>query len=116
MGEMEKFKGCIVEESLIDNRVLNDIEITKLKIAKDERPSKRWHIYNVLLDEEKIKELQVYLKDKWYMHFWNDEILIVVFKNEKFVVEVNEKETWKPAIDYGISIGIPKEQLDFVME
>ena len=37
---MQKWKGCIVEESLDDNRVLNNIEVVKIKISSEEDPEK----------------------------------------------------------------------------
>lgn len=47
------YKGTIVEESLEDNRILNDIDIIK--------------------------------SGKWYMHFWNGNDVIAVFKYGVFV-------------------------------
>ena len=113
---MEKWKGCIVEESLDDNRVLNGIEVLKIMITSAPKPKNRWHIYNALLSKDKIAGIHPHLKEGWYMHFWNEGKMIVLFKNKKFVLDVNDKNTWKEAIDYGLSINIPKEQLDFNME
>lgn len=113
---MDKWKGCIVEESLDDNRILNNIEILKVSITSDPEPKNRWHIYNSLLSEDEIARIHTHLKQSWYMHFWNDNKMIVLFKGKKFVLNVNDKSTWKEAVDYGLSIKIPKEQLDFEME
>jgi len=113
---MEKWKGCIVEESLDDNRVLNNIEVIKVKITSEEEQERRWHIYNSLLSEEEIKKIHQHLKQSWYMHFWKDNKMIVLFKEKRFILDVNNKSTWKEAIDYGLSINIPREQLDFEME
>jgi len=113
---MTKWKGCIVEESLTDNRILNNIEIIKVRITKEQESEKRWHIYNSLLTEEEINKIHLLLKQGWYMHFWKDNKMIVLFKRKKFILDINNKSTWKQAIDYGLSINIPKEQLDFEME
>jgi hypothetical protein len=110
---MDKWKGCIVEESLNDNRVLNNIEIIKVIITQEEKPEKRWHIYNSLLSEEEIKKIHSHLKQSWYMHFWKDNKMMVLFKGKRFILDIKDKNTWKEAIGYGLSIGIPKEQLDF---
>ncbi|MFA5993007.1 MAG: hypothetical protein WC796_04845 [Candidatus Pacearchaeota archaeon] len=113
---MEKFKGCIIEESFTDNRILNEIEIIKLKITNEENPAERWHIYNTLVSEKEIEKLsKIIKKGRWYMHFWKGNDIIVIFKNKKFKIKINDKSTWKKAIDYGLSINIPKEQLDFVI-
>ncbi len=113
---MNKWKGCIVEESLIDNRKLNDIEVVKVRITNEEEPEKRWHIYNSLLTEKEIDNLHSNLKQGWYMHFWKGNEMIVLFKGKKFVLDFDNRKTWKPAIDYGLSIKIPREQLAFEME
>ena len=51
------------------------------------------------------------------MHFWEpgkDEVL-VVFKSKTFDIKHSDKSTWSEAMAYGKSIGIPEEQLDFVI-
>lgn len=113
---MDKFKGCIVEESLEDNRILNNIKIIKVRITREEDASERWHIYNSILTEKDIKKVHKYLKDGWYMHFWKGNKIVVLFKRRKFVLNLKNKEGWKEAINYGRSLGIPKEQLDFQIE
>ena len=113
---MAEYKGCIVEESIDDNRVLNNLKTVKIRITDEADPEKRWHIYDSLVSEEEINKLHEHLKQSWYMHFWKDNTMIVLFKGKKFTLDVNDKETWKPAIEYGLSINIPEEQLDFVME
>ncbi len=110
------WKGCIVEESLTDNRVLNDLKIEKVRITKEEDSNARWHIYNTIVTEDQIKLLHKKLKDKWYMHFWKEDEMTVLFQDKKFVLDINDKESWKNAVDYGLSLGIPKEQLDFEIE
>jgi hypothetical protein len=42
--------------------------------------------------------------------------MIVVFRNKTFNQKVTDKTTWEPAIQYGLSIGVPKEQLDFIVD
>lgn len=45
----KEYKGIVVEESLSDNRILNDLEIVEIKISKEENPSDRWHLYTLRL-------------------------------------------------------------------
>jgi hypothetical protein len=40
--------------------------------------------------------------------------MIILFKDKRFEVKIDDEQTWKDAIDYGLSINIPKEQLDFI--
>lgn len=111
-----KYKGTIVEESLEDNRVLNDVQIVGFRISKDENPADRWHLYTVNISRDEILKISKCLKaGKWYMHFWNRDDVIAVFKDKTFEFKYSQKETWKDACDYGRSLGIPEEQLDFVV-
>ena len=111
-----EYKGCIVEESLDDNRVLNNLKVVKIRITDEEKPEDRWHIYDSLLSEDKIDDLHKHLRQGWYMHFWGNGKIIILFKGKKFEFDLDDKESWKPALDYGLSINIPEEQLDFEME
>ena len=112
MSEKE-FVGYVVEESLDDNRILNGLQIVEVRISGEPDPDKRWHIYKIAADMPEIEKLWHHLKDKWYMHFWKGENIAVYFKGKKFDLFGRYKSTWSSAIDYGKSIGIPEEQLDF---
>ena len=111
------YKGTIVEESLEDNRILNDIDIIDFRISKEENPVDRWHLYTVKVTKDDIQKFSRYIRSgKWYMHFWNGNDVVAVFKDKVFEFKHDQKETWKDACDYGRSLGIPEEQLDFVIE
>jgi hypothetical protein len=113
---MELYKGIIIEESLLDNRIITDLERKDVKISKEEEPSERWHLYSVYVSEEDIEKLSKNIKEKWYMHFWKNKKVIAIFKDKKFEFDYDDKSTWQDAIDYGLKIGIPKEQLDFPID
>ncbi|MBU3178868.1 hypothetical protein KPL47_21390 [Clostridium estertheticum] len=112
---MKEFKGVIVEESLNDNRIINQLKVISLCISGHKNPLERWHLYTVMVSEEEIEKLSECIKDKWYMHFLKDRQIIALFKGKKFIFNYDDKTTWKPAVDYGLSIGIPESQLDFLM-
>lgn len=112
-----KYKGTIVQESLIDDRQLNDFAIVKFRVTNKDNPQDRWHLFTVLASEENIKKLALNLKpEKWYAHFWNNDDVIAIFPNKTFKFKHSDKNTWQEAISYGESLGIPDEQLDFVIE
>lgn len=112
-----KYKGTIVQESLTDDRILNELDIVGLKITDEDNPSNRWHLFTVLATEGEIKKLSNYLKpEKWYAHFWNGDNVIAIFPKRVFNFKHSDKSTWKEAVEYGKSIGIPEEQLDFLIE
>lgn len=50
------------------------------------------------------------------MHFWNGNQVIAVFPGKVYKFQHSNKSTWKDAVEYGKSIGIPEEQLDFIIE
>ncbi len=111
------YKGTIVEESLIDNRLLNGFKITNFRISSAEKPEDRWHLYQVETTPEQTNELASQLKSTgWYAHFWQGDNVIVVYPNKMFDIIYSDKSTWKDAIAYGQSIGIPLEQLDFKID
>ncbi len=106
------YKGTIVENSLADKGVLGQLQIVKTW------NSSKWVLHDVLVREEQFEELKNSIAEgPWYMHFWipgGDEIKIV-FRNKIFNFVASNKETWKEAVEYGKSIGIPEGQLDFVI-
>jgi len=112
----EKYTGTIVEESLEDNRILNDFTITSVRISKADNPLDRWHLYTVSVSLEDIERLSENVKPKWYMHFWKGRKVVVIFQGKKFEFLYDDKVTWEPAVSYGLSLGIPAEQLDFPLE
>jgi hypothetical protein len=110
------YRGTIVEESLEDNRVLNGLEITSFRISSAENPADRWHLYSVKVSEDDILRLSRNIKaGKWYMHFWKGRSIKAVFNGKVFEFDYDDKSTWKDAVAYGRSVGIPEEQLDFVV-
>jgi len=105
-------QGTIVENSLTDPSVLKELSV--LKSWQDGT----WKLHQVSLDRTQALKLADYIVEgPWYMHFWKpgaDDVL-VVFKNETFDIKHSDKSTWQDALARGKSIGIPDEQLDFLI-
>lgn len=106
-------KGTIVENSLRDLDILKNIKIVRSWEDED------WKLHEVDVSRDQAEEFSIYLNDDpWYVHFWepdSDDVL-VVFKNKVFTIKYSNKATWAEAIEYGISLGIPKDQLDFLID
>lgn len=105
-------KGTIIENSLQDKSILDALKIEKTWHAGD------WILHDVLVDESQIEKIRESLLDApWYIHFWEpgQDKVIVIFKNKTFEILHSDKSTWIDAIQYGKSIGIPEEQLDFIV-
>jgi hypothetical protein len=106
-------KGTIVENSLSDKDILSHLKIEKT--YQDEG----WILHDVLVEESQVADLAKSLDNgPWYIHLWEpgrDEIR-VIFKDKTFVIKQSDKSTWTEAVAYGQSIGIPEEQLDFIVK
>jgi hypothetical protein len=117
-----KWKGVIISESLEEPSLLNEFDVCKARISKqdelinDDGTRGRWHLYWVYATEKQIDSLSDQIKKGWYAHFWKGEKLIAVFRGKKFDLQANDKSTWKETVEYGKSIGIPEEQLDFPID
>jgi len=109
----KEYIGIVVEESLDDNRILNELDIKKIHISGHRNPKDRWHMYEVNLSIKEIYEVSKHITENWYMHFWKEADIIAIFKDKTFEFNYENKETWKEVLEYGRSIGIPEEQLDF---
>lgn len=112
----KEYKGIVVEESLEDNRLLNGLEVTAVEITKEENPTDRWHLYKVRASKQDIERLSKGIKSGWYMHFWKGRNVIALFKDRRFEFNFDDKSTWKPVLEYGRSLGIPEEELDFPID
>ena len=107
----QTYRGTIVENSLRDKKVLDELRIIKKYQDED------WTLHDVIVSGEKISKLSDSLVDgPWYMDFWKEDGSegIIVFKDKSFIIKSSDKSTWKEAIEYGKSKGIPEEQLDFM--
>ncbi len=108
------YTGLIVEESLEDSRILNTFKILHVEITKDLKPEDRWHIYTVEASQKEIEKLSKWIKPTlWFVHFWRQNELLVVFPNKIFSLERSNEKNWKEAIGYGLALGIPRKQLNF---
>lgn len=109
---MKSYQGTIIENSLLNKSVLKDLNILKTYQMED------WLLHDVLVNEEQVEKLGKFLRDgPWYMHFWEDnrDDIVVVFKDKNFRIKHSNRETWREAIEHGKTIGIPEEQLDFLV-
>ena len=107
---MEKYHGFIVNVSLEVPKIIENLKIIGSK------KSWGWILYKIEFGEKELKKmitfLQENMKPEFYFHIYKDKELIVGFKKKIFKI-TTDKKSWEKAIKYGISLGIPKRQLDF---
>ena len=108
--------SIIIEESLENPKVLENYKILRTKFS----PKKNWHLHIIEIPEpvdeaiEKIQEVMVENKP-YYFHIYNEgKTLIIVFQDEVFHLNPQDKSTWKDALEHGaFKLNIPVEELDF---
>lgn len=102
-----------MENSLTDKKILTQLKVLKSWVDGD------WKLHKVMLNRDQALNLAQYLKDGlWYMHFWepNKENILVVFRNKNFDITYSNRSTWGPVLEYGKLLGIPEQQLDFLID
>lgn len=119
------FNGIIIEESLTDNSVLNDVNIISTKVEpvteKHKTPwVKQWTMHTVEIPTDKVDEVAKKISkalDKehdWYADFKTETEHFVIYTDKVFhITDRTDKKQYDEATEYGISIGIPDYQVDF---
>jgi len=118
------FIGVIIEESLENREILKKVKIIKTKVEKVTEKHKtpwikQWTLHTVEIAENQAdmvaKELCKSLDSQhaWYADFKNDNIHFILFRDKIFKINRTHKEQYEEATKYGLSLGIPKYQVDF---
>jgi hypothetical protein len=120
------FTGVIIEESLTDTKVLKKLKIVKTEVEKTtpehKSSAKQWTLHTVEIPENQVskvaKELSKALEKEhgWYADFKNDTHHYIVFSGRVFYIDRTSRAQYDRARAYGISIGIPEDQVDFEKE
>lgn len=106
------YHGIIVDKEFNSGSYCHTFHIFNTK------KSGSWTLYGIEVEdnqlEDKILEIQRNMKkdEPWYAHLYNDDRLIVIFKDKTFNVKPHIS-TWEPIIKYGKELKIPATQLDF---
>ena len=118
------FVGVIIEESLEDKKVLEKVKIIKTEVEDvvdgHETPwLKHWTLHTVEISGKEVDSVaedvcrSLDSKHDWYADFKNGEIHYIIFKNKIFKIDRGNWEEYDKATKYGLSLGIPKHQVDF---
>ena len=120
------YKGTIIEESLQDASVLKDVTIVETKVEPITPEHKtpwlrQWTLHSVEIPEEKAQEVAEKISrifdiehPDWYADYKNDLYHFIIYAGRVYKVDKANLAAYQEAKDYGISIGIPEYQLDFV--
>lgn len=119
------FKGFVLSESLKDPLVLNDYKKIYVTIERHTESKEHpfWHLFKIEVEDKDIEQVaerfSKEIKNKWYAHFWNDNIVYICFLNKIFKIRREEKwssEEYEKVKRYAIEIGIEERYLDFWIE
>lgn len=118
------YKGVIVEESLIDTKIVSELELFSKEVedvteAENTPWLTKWTLDTVIIKEDKIdeytKRLSELIDDEhcsdWYCDFKNDKYHYVVFKNMVFKINRGNREEYKVMQEYAKSVGLIESQL-----
>ena len=120
-----KFKGVIIEESLEDKAILDDMKIlsTNIEPVTDEHKTpwvKQWTLHDVEVSAEKASDIAGKIstaldhEHNWYADYKTDTEHYVIYRDKVFhITDRSDKKQYDEATAYGVSIGIPAYQVDF---
>lgn len=116
------FRLGIIEESFENKKVLEGLNKYFVsqrvqKIPDDEFPV--WHINEYHVAECEIERLLEVLKDcikqTWYCHAFNSQIMYVVLRGKWFKVSLERDNTWDDMIEYGTEIAkVERGYLEYI--
>lgn len=105
---MNNWYGWIIEQSLDDQSIFDMVPTVKMKSEEED-----WKEHIIEIPEEKIDEivefLKQHIKPAWYAHLIKKDQIKVIFKDKSF--DVKEGESYEKIENYGVSIGVSKEQM-----
>jgi hypothetical protein len=118
------YKGTIIEESLENKDILNDVKILSTKVEKvtEEHETSwlsQWTLHAVEIPENEARGIAEKISQSldrehggsWYADFKNETHHYIIFRDKVFYIDRKSKEQYDEAERYGISLGIPERQL-----
>ncbi|MBD3252540.1 hypothetical protein GF386_02310 [Candidatus Pacearchaeota archaeon] len=118
------YRGVIIEESLENKEVLNKVKIISTKVEqvteKHKTPwVKQWTLHTVEISEEQAETIANEISESldsqhsWYADFKNNKFHYIIFRDNIFRINRDNKEQYDEAKQHSISLGIPEYQVDF---
>jgi hypothetical protein len=108
----DKYHGILLDMAFQDKAYPEKFKVFSKITSGD------WTLYGVEIEADGLKKIVSDIRENmrsdqgYYLHLYNDEDLIVIFKNRVFEVTSHES-SWGKVIEYGKQSGIPDVQLDF---
>jgi len=123
---METFHGEIIEESLTNPSILRRFQIVSTRVSQV-TPQHRtpwlsqWTLHTVAVPADIAEQIAAELSQaldpthpsSWYVDFKSEARHFVIYPNKVFSIDRYSPEQYQRATEYGISLGIPEQQVDF---
>lgn len=114
-------RGLLLKESLVDDSALDLVQVISTELSRIEDavpPQPRWWtIVRFEADarggDEILQRFSAALNSGWYLHCWTDSHIFVAFPGRVFKYRRGDQTGRDEAIAYGLSVGIPRHQLDW---
>jgi hypothetical protein len=119
------YKGIIIEESLKNLSILDSVQVIDTEIEHVTEGFgtpwlKQWTLRTVVIKESEAGDFAESLShaietehSSWFADFNNDTTHYIVFPDKVFVVDRSMPEQYEMARQYGLSLGLPRHQLNF---
>jgi hypothetical protein len=122
------WKGWLIEESLENRNILDELRIIKSTVEENDEAGKRiWRLHTIEVKDNDIgavaKKLEKLLKFGYYIHFTDYKNLLIIFRGKSFRIKLisviketefgatefkadpNDMKLWQSAFDYGTTEG-----------
>lgn len=123
------FRGVIIEESLEDKSILNEVKILRTEVEKvtsrHKTPwIKQWTKHTIVVPTKHAEAVTQRLasaidyehRGSWYADFKDNQIHYIIFRDRIFKINRKSKKQHNEANKFGEALGIPPYQLDFSPE
>lgn len=113
------WKGVIIKESLENESLLVLVKVIKSRKTTLENEGQRGFLtfLNVEIEDRNkdifVKKACSLIKDSFYIHIVKESRMTVIYKGRVFEFSARDTNELEEARNYGLSIGIFKEQMPF---
>ena len=107
------YTGILLNKSFDESRtVIDSLHILRTKIYTDSD----WIVYQAVIDNNNIEEVlkntsKNMIDGPWYNHFYNEDEVVVVFKDKIFRISKSNYDL-SEIIIYSQNLDIPSDQID----
>ena len=111
-----RFEGLLIKESLKDESVLDEVEVTKVETWNINDPpiwTAMYFVGDLSQVDHTAEKLSQVLHPGWYCNIATLKHSIVVFPGNVFKYPRGEEGGQAKAQEHGRSLGLPEDQLDW---